>query len=719
MNFESEELEIKYMINYRVFIIFLLLTGVFVAGCSRVFQLPLDAEGAYESKQYIKAGELFIEEYKTESSLVKQAELATKIGECFRLANQTDKAESWYAKALDYSYDPATTYKYGRMLKANGKYDKAIKIFKSYSVENPSDRTRAAREIQACKLALVWEKESKETNYVIDKLSSLNSSASDFAPAIFGKDQLVFTSAREEATGETIYGWTGEKHSDLFVSQLNKKFTFAPPVLFGDSINTEFNEGTISFSSDYKTAFFTACGGRYQRGDDFCQLYKTKQNENGKWGVPEIVDLFESDTINVGQPFLSPDGKQLYFSADAPSGFGDKDLYVVEMMRDGFWGEPKNLGPEINTDGYEGFPHIGIDGNFYFASNGHTGMGGLDIFYAEWKEDKWTNPVNMKAPVNSPADDFSFVFNPNIDPELLDSIEYFGYFSSSRKGGKGNDDIYQFTLLVPQPEPPKPDTTPVVTTPNLPPLTPAKPKVRYVLQGKVQQKVLEDPTDPNSVVVSQMAVSEAISEVLGLSSGSSMSRRIVSSRNGLFSASLEPETDYKVTASKVGYFTQSKNVSTKGKSPTRQLTKDTTIYIYADFLLDKIYKQQNINITQLGLEPIYYDLDKWDIRDDAKPTLNKLATILFENPGIVIEMGSHTDSRGSDSYNQKLSQKRAQSVIDYLSQKGIAAQRLIAKGYGETQLVNRCNNGVDCSEEEHQENRRTTFKVVDDRFKGF
>ena len=527
--------------------------------------------------------------------------------------------------------------------------------------------------------------------------------ASDFAAVPYSDKQLVFTSSRKDAKGEDIYGWTGEKYSDLFVTTEINSFVYTPAMQFGDSINTAYNEGIASFTADFEQVYFTACGSKSEQ-DNYCQIYTTQKNEDGVWILPEPVRLFETDTFNLGQPFITPDGKQLYFSADAADSFGDKDLYVVTKMNDGFWSEPKNLGPAINTENYEGYPYIGTDGLLYFASNGHGGMGGLDIYVAEEEEKVWQNPQNLKAPINSHADDFAFTMKPYIAPELIDSIEMMGYFSSSRPSGKGNDDIYMFVLEVP-----KEEETPVATV-DTPKVTvnvkPKPPKIRYLLEGKILQKQFEIADNPDSKETGKTGISQAIVEIWGVSDNSNITKRLVTNSKGEFSLEVEAEATYQLSASKNGFFRNSSSVSTKGKTPI-----DNVVKVYTEIVLDKIYKQREI-----VLNDIYFDYDQALIREDAKPTLNKLAKLLNENPQIKIEMGSHTDSRGSDSYNQTLSQERAESTVSYLVSLGIDSRRLVAKGYGETRLKNECEDGVTCTEEEHQLNRRTTFKVLSDNF---
>lgn len=685
----------------RQFLFLLVTLSLFFAtGCGTLFETPIDATTAYDNKQYAVASKLLIEEYENESDLIKKSNIAYKIGESFRMANNTKNAETWYAKALDYSSEPAVLYKYGLILKANGKYKEALVNFREYALNNPIDAVRATKERQACQQALEWQKEP--TDYKILPLQGLNSIASDYAPVLYADNQLVFTSDRSESMGEDEFGWTGNKYSDLFVANLLNEVTYDLPTQFGDSINTAFNEGVVSFTSDYNTIYFTACGSPHEK-DDFCQIYVTTKGDGGKWRVPVQVVLFEEDTINVGHPYITPDGKELYFAADAPDSYGDKDIYMSRITSEGLWSYPKNLGPEINTESYEGFPYIGTDGRLYFASNGHYGMGGLDIYSADREKKRWTNVQNLKAPINSSADDFGIVFFPYIEPEMMDKIEAMGYLSSARDGGKGGDDIYKFVLEIPE-EPPV-----VVEIDTIPPAPVIPKEPIYVLEGKIFQKILAVPDDPNSGVVRRDPIPNAVVEVLGLSANSRIGKRLVTDDNGFFSIVVEKETDYKVRASSAGFLAASVNASTKGKTGA----PGETVKTYVEITLDRVFIQKSVN-----LQNIYYDLGKWDIREDAKPALNDVARVMLENPTLVVEMGSHTDSRDSDKNNLVLSQNRANSAVDYLTSKGIERSRLVARGYGESQLTNDCVDGVTCSEEEHQANRRTTFKVVSNKYRG-
>ncbi len=679
----------------------LLLCGllIFASSCRAWFEVQ-DAATAYDSKEYFVAAKLYKLDYEKEKDDVEKAVLAERIGDCYRNANKTEEAETWYEKAIPFATNTEIVYKYGQMLKSNEKYDNAIQVFKEYSFSNPVERAKAKKQINSCILADKWQKE--KSDFVVEAMPDLNSAYSDYAPVWLKESGLIFTSARETAKGEKLYGWTGEKHSDLFFAERQANNRFAPPISFSDTLNSVYNEGTLTFTPDFKSIYFTRCGSD-DLIDNYCNLYYSTQNANGNWSKAERVPLFESDSINVGQPFLSPDGKILYFSADAPDSYGDKDIYMVKQSRDG-WSYPKNLGPKINTNGYEGFPYIHTDGKLYFSSNGHSGMGGLDIFVAEPEGKKWGNVQNLQYPINSSADDFSLIFQPYILPEEMDKIKEKGYLSSTRKGGKGNDDIYQFVLTIPQEPEIVVDSSTIVSKDTIKKSIP-----KYVLEVEILENLYEDPDNPNSKNVGTFPLKNAIAEVLGLSFESTLSERLITNNKGKCSIELEENTEYKVTASNNAYLTQSKLIETKGNTAANTQTQ----IIRLQFILEKIYRQQEIVIDN-----IYYDLDKADIRKDAEPVLNQVAELLKENPNIVVEFGSHTDSRGSDRYNLNLSQERAESVVNYLISQKINPNRLVPKGYGESNLVNDCVDGVQCSEEEHQQNRRTTFKVLSDDFRG-
>ena len=534
----------------------------------------------------------------------------------------------------------------------------------------------ARSEVEACNLALQWKNAKSATT--IENIDAINSLAFDYAPVFYGKNELVFTSDRSNAAGNDIFGWTGQKFSDLFITTRDEKGNFTEPTAFTDVLNSAYNEGAACFSKDFSECYFTRCGSS-QTIDDYCKIFYSYRNGD-TWSDPQALLIF-NDSTNVSQPFLSADGKELYVSSDADGGYGGKDLYILTKNAEG-WENPQNLGPNINTTGDETFPYLADDGKLYFASNGQMGMGGLDIFSASRVKNQWANVQNLKSPINSGADDFGLTFE-KVKPENQYKIKSQGFFTSNRPGGKGHDDIYHFTE--------------------------EKVKV-FIVNGDVVEKKFATENDPNSAITGY-APMENVDVTLNMmdekATGNTKTQTAKSGKNGEFKFLAEAEKTYKVTAAKPDYFSESEQASTIGFTAADKDTVIATVRI----ILDKIYKNVQVNLSN-----IYYDYNKANIRADAALVLDTLVILLQENPGVKVEIGSHTDSRGNDAYNMKLSQARAQSVVDYLAQHGIDAQRLSAKGYGESQPVNECLNGVKCTEEQHQANRRTTFKVLSDSF---
>jgi len=676
--------------NFTLYSI-LLLTLMF-GGCRTWFNY-VDGQTAYISKQYAVAANLLENDYNKTTNPLERSEIAYKIGESYRLSNQPKQAASWYYIAMEYALDPTVSLKYGLMLMQTEQYEEAFKIFDIYARNNPLDRSRATRLINSCKLATEWQNETSP--YEISTLDSINTVYSDYAPVLLGKNYLVFSSARKLAEETENYGWTGEGFSNIYKAKFKKqKNRFEAPKKMEETINTPFNEGTACFTNDYNTIFFTRCVDD-NFTQNFCQIY-TANKTDGFWGEAERLVLF-TDSVNVGQPCLSPNGKRLYFSSDALEGYGEKDIYVSQLDEDNIWSYPQNLGPEINTDGYEGFPYIHKNGDLYFASNGHIGMGGLDVFVAKPADKSglsFERVNNLKSPINSGADDFALIFDKQAKPQPTKKFLGRGYFSSARKGGFGSDDIYSFDLLEIE-EPP-------VVIEEKPKTIIEKPKQTvFIVDGTVFTKTYLNEDDPASVTDNNTTAAKVSVQISSENSKVNFNERLITNKDGKFVKELPSNSDYRITASLPNYFKESLTISTKQKTDLDTLVATVTL------VLDKIFTNKEVTIDN-----IYYDLNKWDIRTDAAVVLDELAILLFENPTIKIEIGAHTDSRGEDKYNLELSSKRANAVIQYLNSKGIAADRLSSKGYGESQLINNCEDGIECAEEAHQQNRRTTFKVV-------
>ncbi|MGI9158503.1 MAG: OmpA family protein, partial [Saprospiraceae bacterium] len=354
------------------------------------------------------------------------------------------------------------------------------------------------------------------------------------------------------------------------------------------------------------------------------------------------------------------------------------------------WDTPRLLSRGINSNGNELFPYLDRD-TLYFASDGLPGMGGLDIFRAvKMERNTWTQPVNLKTPVNSGSDDFGWILAARPVASTPGTVQMLGYFTSNRPGGPGGDDIYRFEQRVPLPAQVKPDTQPVQ----------APAAYKLLLEVFVLEKIFARPDDPNSPVLGRrpLDASTLVFDAKGQPQQQALGE------DGRLQIELSANTDYVFRAEKAGYLTNSGRFSTKGIA---QDPANPVQVFELEIVLDKIYR--NVEVV---LENIYYDYDKWDIRPDAEPTLNRLAEVLKQNPSVRIQLGSHTDCRGNDDYNQELSQRRAQSAVNYLIGRGIVPDRLRAVGYGETQPADSCPCAR-CTEAQHQANRRTTFKVLE------
>ena len=642
-----------------------------LAGC-KPQELPVDGKTAYSLKQYSIAADLLKKEYEAEKDPVKKRQEAFEIAQSYRKYNNTIASAEWYKKASDMG-DVSALYKLGQMQMMNEQYDEAIKTFTKYGSVDVASKSEVQGDIKNCQNALDWKQAF--TKNQVTNLAYINTPQSDFSPILY-KGRLVFSSSRNEAKGDMKNAWTGEKSADIFISDIN---TNAKAESFSDVINTKDYEGTCTFSKDGNEIYFTRCKAIDESDkknrptqNEYCHVYHSTLS-GGMWSAPELVKLFP-DTVNVGQPALSKDGKYLFVSSDLKAGFGGKDLYYFTKTDTG-WSAPNNAGTYVNTAGDEMFPWLDDRNNLYFASNGLPGMGGLDIFKAVKGKTLWKDATNLKAPINSGADDFGYIIEKYKPKGPDDTILMAGYFTSSRQGGKGEDDIYRFEEKW-------------INT--------------FVLKGKVLTKKYENPEDPDSKLLGMMPVPGARVELKNAKNDTLIAFKNCD-KDGNYNFKLEAETDYKLSAGQAGFLNKNETTSTKGK----RNQDSTLITVYKDIELDKIFPQKMIVIPN-----IYYDYHKATLRPESEAVLDSILLFFKDNKDLTIEIGSHTDSRGSDVYNNKLSQARAQSVVDYLIAKGIAQERLVAVGYGKTRLINRCATGVDCTEEEHQKNRRTTFRII-------
>ena len=667
-----------------------------------------DGQTAYKLKKYALAAELLQKDFNKAETPDEKAGIAFQIGESYEFNNSYENAATWYNRAADLNYGSDAILRYAYMLKSQEKYAEAIQSFENYLKEEPYRRPEMTLEMNACNQALDWmnrqNDEYARDTYVTD-VKVLNSGDADFNPVAFQGNKLVFTSSRSSSTGDNIDKWTGDKYYDLYVAERKGMFEFSAPEAFTGPFNSPFNDGTLAFNSDYTEVFFTRCGTDNRKVDDYCGLYVSDYLPEGGWSEPTALPFFE-DTMNIGTPCLSPDAQTLFFAATNPDGYGGADIYMSKRIEGG-WDAPVNAGQVINTSGNEVFPYFDRDGVFYFSSDKHPGMGGLDIFSATWKNNKFSNVHNMEYPINSGADDFGVIMLTKA--QLGKDTLAAGYFSSNRKGGEGDDDIYAF----------------IKTKKKLPPPV-------YVLYGRVMQKVYSDSMDVNSAVLDTIPLNKSVA-TLSYPDVLTLLAKFNIKETGEFTASIDSMKEYKITGMKEGYFNNTAFISTaanKGKP-------GDTVKIFAEVVLDKIPIAIGDKAGEIKLKNIYYDYNDSSLRAESFPELDKLVKLLNENPGLSIQINSHTDSRGNDKYNQKLSRGRANSVVKYLVDKGISQDRLSAKGFGESSpsvltsdetlpsgkmvtkgtvlneaFINTFKSNKDDFEYLHQLNRRTTFNVT-------
>lgn len=654
---------------YPIYVVLLVLA---VAACTYTQKIQ-DGAMAHDRKQYSVAVDMLQKEFRKSKSRVEKGKLAFLLGESYKNLNKSEESIEWYKTAYDNQAGVDALKEYAFGLKKAERYKEAMQAFKDLGIEIGSPY-EYRREILSCETAIGW-KGIKRVEYALS-LTDFNTGYADYSPVLYKDQQLVITSDRKAGKEADTYAWTGNAFSDLYLVDLGSS-TVSP---FDARLNTPDNEGTAAFSQEYGELFFTRCiGGKNE--DAYCKLMVSERLTDG-WSVPKTLE-FVQEGVNYSSPSLSADGKELYFAANHPEGWGGWDIWVSQRQPNGEWGPPDLMSRSINTLGNEKFPFIDRD-TLYFSSDWHTGMGGLDVFRTyKMRNGAWAPVFNLKPPVNSGGDDFGFVIDRE-SPKPKGVLQQ-GYLTSTRNEGIGNDDIYHFEkkILPPEPEPPKP----------------VEVVYKMILDGYVLEKIYEDPANPNSKVLGRKPLAESSVDI----QFGKEKRNVKVGEDGYFTLELGDNTDYDFLAMHPGYLSNTAKFTTKGvgKNPA-----NPEMRFEVEIVLDRIFFNKEIR-----LENIYYNYERWEIRDDAKPTLDELVRNLTLNPDIRIELASHTDCRGTTAYNEDLSQKRAQSAVDYLITKGIDPSRLSAKGYGEGALEVDCLC-TRCTEDEHQRNRRTTFKIV-------
>ncbi len=712
------------------------------------------SQGAVNPKT--KKGNNFFERYSYKKAIEKYSEsqdgsarTIRNMAESFYRIGNIEKAEALYEQLVNNEEARLANdvYMYASTLMQNQKYEQAALMMKKYNELAPDD-SRGFNYIS-------------NPNYVVELLKDkgqfkvrnleINSAQEDFAP-MFYNGKVLFTSSREGVKPvRRKWNWNGLPFLDIYEAEKDEKGELTNAEPLERSFNKRYHEGVVCFNSDETMMAFTRNNYAERSSERIVKLniYTCKKINDG-WDKPQEFP-YNNAEYSVGHPSISNDGKWMYFASDMPGGFGGVDLYKIEMLADGTYGEAINLGEKINTEGNEMFPTIHENGMLFYSSDGKPGLGGLDVFVVQIKESgEFGKNINLGVPVNSSRDDFSFI----LDKEMKK-----GYYASNRLGGKGDDDIYYFDMLKPF-------------------------NFGKVIKGNVKDK------EGNVLALAKIELKDEEGNVIDT---------VLTDLNGDYSFDVEPDKNYNLKGAKEEYFDDDFAVDTHTDDDViyanLTLEKDPGISLYA-LILDKetnlplegvkmivvdnmtgerveyitpasgdyrrpltdkrlndrgsynitlekdgyfgktvtyntvfdrpgVYNlHENLNISLDKLEvggdvsdlieinPIYFDFNKYNIRPDAAAELDKIVKVMTDYPGMEIELGSHTDSRGSDSYNRKLSDRRAKASAKYIRERITNPERINGKGYGEAKLINRCKNGVKCSDEEHQENRRTEFIIT-------
>jgi peptidoglycan-associated lipoprotein len=632
------------------------------------------ADAAFEARQYYNAINYYKQAYSA-AGKDKKAMILYKSGIASQEINDYKGAEAYYNKAIAANYDNPDVYlRLAEVLKVQMKYPEAIVEYNNYKSKGGNAK-RADLGVKSCQLAQQWV--DNPMRYKIENISLVNSKQRDYAPCFSDKKYktIVFSSNRDGGLGGIEIN-TGTNHTDLWESKLDKNGKWSTPVLLPPAVSTPVNEGRAWVSKKGDLIFFTRCPEEKNK-ENKCGVYMAKK-QGSTWGQAELLP-FNTDTVQFGHPCLSADSKMLYFASRMGGGYGGVDIWSCTYnQKTNTWGQPKNMGPQVNTEGNEVYPSVSDDGKkFYFSSDYHPGLGGLDLFMAELGGDgKVSKPVeNLKYPINSSYDDFAIVFEGRRNR---------GYFSSNRDGGKGDDDIWSF---------------------NLPPMT-------FAVKGNVFSE-----GDPNTGKGKGETVENVKVKVVG-SDGSI--NEVNTGKDGSYNFRIKESNTYTVST-ETGQNSKSSSHSKDGFLANKDVRVITTVgeaeskNFQADFAVKPV-------VPSLRMPEIRYELGSAELLPESKDSLLYLYNILNDNPSIVVELNAHTDNRGDDKSNMELSQARAQSCVDFLvKEKNINEKRLVAKGFGETKPVvteDQIKKAKTEQEKEalHAKNRRTEFRVLNFNF---
>ena len=628
-----------------------------VLGTSLSFAQRKVADKFFENFAYVRASELYLEAANDGDD---SEHVLTRLGDCYYNNSNATKAAVWYKKALDKypNINPEYIYKYIQAQRSLGNYEEADNWLKTFKELQSED----SRSIVLGDISLYEELSSMEKVYVQVTNLDINTEFSDFG-SFEHNGKLFFASARTVADSKSNkkYSWNDEPFLDIYQADVKdtngEKALSNVNLINADRVNTDFHEASVAVTNDGKTIYFTRDNVHKRNrlsydkdGTTHLKIYKASL-DNGNWA--DIEELpFNDNVFSTGHPTLSVDNKKLYFVSDREhvDALGQTDIYVVDINHDGTYSAPKNLGHNVNTEGREMFPYIAEDNTLYFSSDGYINLGLLDIYKSNIITDANAKPENMGAPFNSGADDFAFFINTDTET---------GYFSSNREGGKGNDDIYSFAAF----------------------------ECKQTVTGVARDSKTQQPLDGVTIQI----INEA----------GKIIQEVITAADGAYAYEVECNKRYSIKGSKPDYKDDVKQMIA-GSENNFEHKVDLSLVPLIDY-------------DQIVINPIFFDFDKSNIRTDAKYELENIVSVMREHPEMHIYIESHTDSRGRDKYNMKLSDRRAKSTRDYLLSRNIAPERIeSAIGYGESQLLNECSNGVKCSKEKHQKNRRSYFYIVKD-----
>lgn len=586
------------------------------------------------------------------------ADLFKKLANAYYFNSEFEKANKWYMELFALGQEPEAEYfyRYSQTLKSVGDYEKSAQMMDKFAKMNAVDIRARLYDSDKDYLAAIKDNSGR---YSIEN-AGINSEEQDYGTAFY-KDYLVFSSSRKEnGASKKIDQRTELPFTNLYAAKVKSDGTLEAPERFAKEISSGFHEATPAFTLDGKTMYFTRNNNEKDRNQNnriVLKIYKATF-EDGKWrNVTELP--FNSNEFNTAHPALSPDDKTLYFASDRPGSIGQSDIYKVNINSDDTFGNPVNLGRIVNTEGKETFPFVSDESELYFSSDGHPGLGGLDIFKSRIGDDGFQKPENVGAPVNGGQDDFAF---------MIDTKSQGGFFSSNRNGSIGYDDIYKLKEN-------------------------RKLEKEQFAEGHVKDAITKEGLEDAKMSLFDdkfRLLEETYTDADG---------------NYSFKTKLEKGKTYHIRAEKKDYISDEK----------RSVASGDDELLGVDFDLQKRISEMGTgsNIADaFGIREIHFDYNKFYIRKDAAIDIQKIIEVMRQYTAMTVAIRSHTDSRGSHAYNQLLSEKRAQATKQYMVSQGIDSSRLSAKGYGETQLKNKCSDDVNCTEKEHEENRRSEFVIL-------